>query len=67
MDKPIKLEVGKSYIDRSETEVVTIIRYDESEPIYRFVGNNGKNYGPTGAYIESLYPTRFDLVREIKY
>jgi len=63
----LKMKVGKSYINRQETEVVTIIRYDESEPIYRFMGDNGKMYSPGGGYCDSLGSHPYDLVKEQSY
>jgi len=63
----LEIKVGKSYINRQQTEVVTIIRYDESEPLYRFIGDNGLMYAPGGGYCESLGAHAYDLVKEQSY
>jgi len=60
------MEVGKSYRNRGDSETVTITEYDETQPIYRFKGNNEKTYGPTGSWFESWGETRHDLVREVQ-
>lgn len=58
----IEMKVGQSYVNRQETEVVTIVRYDESEPLYRFIGDNGLMYAPGGGYCESLGAHPYDLI-----